>query len=340
MKKQPGSFPVGKLPPDVLASMLGLLPGGDPRVLSGPAPGEDAAAIALPDRCLVVKTDPVTFTAGDTGYYAVHINANDVACRGANPRWFLPSVLLPEGSASPKLVSSIFTGIARACRELGVTVIGGHTEITGGLTRPIVAGCMLGEAPRNRLITTAGARPGDRLVLTRGIALEGTALLAREKGERLRTAGVSPAVIRRARRLLRDPGISVVQAARLAVENVPVHAMHDPTEGGLATALHEMARAAGAGLRIRLADVPVLPESADILPRLGLDPLGTLSSGALLLAIPSGSCGPLLALYGRAGIPAAVIGGMLPAGGGVMMEAGGREEPLPVFTVDEITRVL
>ena len=173
-----------------------------------------------------------------------------------------PRVLLPEGKASEARVETLFAELAEACAELGVALVGGHTEVTAGLPRVIVSGCMLGEVAKDRLVTTGGARVGDTLLLTKGVPLEGAAILARECGDEARRRGVPADVIERARGLLRRPGISVVPEARLACAAASVHAMHDPTEGGVATACWELAQAAGVGLRVDRERIPVLPRGA------------------------------------------------------------------------------
>ena len=158
-------LPVGKLPPEPLADLMALLPGG-PRVVLGPSVGEDAAVIDMPDRYLVAKTDPITFATDEIGWYAVHINANDIATTGAVPLWFMATLLLPAAHATVALARSIFEQIAEACRSLNVAVVGGHTEITYGFDRPVVVGCMLGEVAKDRLVRTGGAQPGDVVCVT------------------------------------------------------------------------------------------------------------------------------------------------------------------------------
>ncbi|MFQ5825934.1 MAG: AIR synthase related protein, partial [Dehalococcoidia bacterium] len=165
------SLPVGKLPNEMLRGFLEKLNIQDEAVVLGPRVGEDAAVLRLGGGLLVAKTDPITFAADLVGWYAVHINANDVATMGAAPRWFLASVLLPEGSA-PADAEAIFDQLLAACTSLGITLVGGHTEIAQGFHRPVVVGCMLGEIAEDSIITTSGARPGDDIVLTKGIAIE------------------------------------------------------------------------------------------------------------------------------------------------------------------------
>jgi len=235
------------------------------------------------DRLLIAKSDPITFTAEEIGWYAVHVNANDVATTGAPPLWFLATLLLPEESADAALASEIFEQIGKACHSVGAQLVGGHTEITAGLERPIVAGTMLGEVTRDRLITPRGARPGDRLLLTKGVPIEATSILVREFSDRL--AGLPPEVLDRGREYLHRPGISVVPEALAASETGAVTAMHDPTEGGLASGLWELAQAAGVGLEIDRDAIFVPSESSVICQTLGVNPLEAIASGALLLTV-------------------------------------------------------
>jgi hydrogenase expression/formation protein HypE len=240
----------GKLPHAMLAQLLKRIAQDDPRVIVGPRVGEDAAVIDFGDRYLVAKTDPITFATDLIGWYAVNVSANDIACMGAWPRWFLGTLLLPE-TAEEQDIAAIFQQLGEACQHLGVTPVGGHTEVTIGLDRPILIGCMLGEVPPDGLITSAGARPGDIILLSDPIAVEGTALLAREAEEALLAQGVARRTVDRARRLLFDPGISVVFAVDSAREaGGGITALHDPTEGGLATGLAELAMASNVGLEI------------------------------------------------------------------------------------------
>jgi hydrogenase expression/formation protein HypE len=334
------ALPVGKLRADALQAWLGKIPVRDDRVVVGPRPGEDAAVIDMGDRYLLATADPITFTTDAAAWYAVHVNANDIAVRGGKPRWFLATVLLPQGGATESSVEELFRELGEACAELDVTLVGGHTEVTHGLPRPVIAGAMLGEVARDKLVTTSGARPGDALVLTKGVPVEGAAILAREKEALLLERGVRPALLRKARNFLRTPGISVVPEAEIACELAQVHAMHDATEGGVATALHELAAASGVGLRIERDRIPILREGAEICGALGIDPLGTLASGALLLALPPGDAATVIHAFAREGIDSHFIGQVLAPGQGVLLVDGAVTGPLPAFPQDEIARVL
>jgi hydrogenase expression/formation protein HypE len=332
-------FPLGKLPADVLTRLLATLAPTDPRVIVGPGVGMDAAVIDMGDRLLVAKTDPITFATDSIGWYAVQVNANDIATTGATPRWFLATALLPESHADAAMAEEIFTQIHSACLAIGVSLVGGHTEITYGLDRPIVVGAMLGEVARDRLVTPSSAQRGDAILLTKGIAIEGTAIIAREKGSALSEFGDE--FLERCRKFLVEPGISVVRDAAIATRCAAgrVHAMHDPTEGGLATGLYEMAQAAGIGMMIEAAAVPVYPETLALCRATGLDPWGLIASGGLLLAVQAADAESIIRALEAQGIRAAVIGQATEAAHGVKLHGPEGIRDLPRFGRDEITRL-
>ncbi|MFZ0963222.1 MAG: AIR synthase family protein [Terriglobia bacterium] len=333
-------LPVGKLPRSVLQGLLRACHSpASSGVVIGPRYGEDAAVIDIGEKYLVATTDPITFTAQRIGWYAVNINANDISTLGAKPRWFLATLLLPEGRATPGLARQIFLDILHPCRGLGIVLCGGHTEITAGLHRPIVVGQMLGEVKKSELIRKDSQRPGDVIILTRGVAIEGTAILARARGVELQKK-VGRATVRRAKRWLLDPGISVIQDARLAVKCAKIHAMHDPTEGGLLSGLDEIASAGGVGLRVWKERIPVLPETLAFSRALGFDPLALIASGALLVVATPTSAPRLLRAYARKGIPATVIGEIRPKREGSLVIENGRGTRLRIAKRDEIARLL
>ncbi|MBC7249864.1 MAG: hydrogenase expression protein [Anaerolineae bacterium] len=332
-------LPLGKLPAEDLADLLHRYARVDERVVVGPGIGVDATVIAFCDRLLVAKTDPITFATDEIGWYAVNVNANDVACLGATPRWFLATLLLPEGCTDRALAERIFAQMAAACRELGVSLCGGHTEITYGLERPIVVGQMLGEAARDALVVPGGAQAGDVVILTKGIAVEATAIIARERGAEL--AGCfAEEFLARCRDFLHRPGISVVRDAHIATACTRVHAMHDPTEGGLATGLWELAQAARVGLIVDQEQIPVLPETAALCAEFGLDPLGVIASGALLVVVAAEDGERVVNGLQEAGVAARIIGRVIEPGEGVLLRLpGGQTQAFPRFPRDEITRL-
>jgi hydrogenase maturation factor len=300
-------LPVGKLPPDLLARLIARAPTEDERLVEGPGIGIDCAVLDLDEHLLVCKTDPVTFAADSLGRYLVEVNANDLATTGATPRWLMVTLLLPEEGTDADLAEALMDQIGAACRELGIALIGGHTEITHGLDRPIAVGALMGLAEPGRLVTPRGARPGDRLLLTKSVPIEATALLARERSERLRDR-LMDADLERARAYLNDPGIGITRDARIALDAGRVTAMHDPTEGGLAAALWELANASRCALRFDPGRVPVTPLSARICSALAVDPLAAIASGALLLTAPPEDADRIQAALAGEGIPCTAIG--------------------------------
>ncbi len=337
---QSRKLPAGKLPPRLLEKLLKSCTAcASSGVVLGPRYGEDAAVIETRGKYLVAKTDPITFTTDRIGWYAVNINANDLATMGARPRWFLATFMFPEGRTSDALVEKIFSETLSACRSLGVTLCGGHTEITVGLDRPIVVGQMLGEVDPDDLVRKERQRPGDLIILTKGVAIEGTTILARERASELR-GRISAEKLRSARRLLLRPGISVVRDAQVALANGEVHAMHDPTEGGVITGLVELARAGRVGLKVWKEKIRVLPETRLLARVLDFDPLGLLASGALLIVAERNSATRIVNALRRKRIAARVIGEVCRPKDGIAIVEGGRAHPMGIPQRDEIARLL
>ena len=332
-------LPAGKLPARLLEKLLkSCTTAPSSGVILGPRYGEDAAVLATSGNYLVAKTDPITFTADRIGWYAVNINANDLATMGARPRWFLATFLFPEGRTTEALVKEIFGETLKACRRLGITLAGGHTEITVGLDRPIVVGQMLGEVEPDKLVRKESQRPGDLVILTKGVAIEGTAILARERAKWLK-GRIAAKHLQQARQLLSKPGISVVRDAQVALEHGEVHAMHDPTEGGVLTGLVEMARAGRVGLRVWKEKIPVLAETQRLARVLDFDPLSLLASGALLIAAEHSSAPRIVNALRRRRIAAVIIGEVRRARDGIIMVDDGRARPIVLPERDEIARL-
>lgn len=333
-------LPLGKIDFSLLERLLRKYQDRiDSRVIIGPRLGEDAAVIDFPDRYLVAKTDPITFVTEEIGWYAVQVNANDIATRGAVPRWFLATVLLPENKTSEKLVESIFSQIKNACEELDITIVGGHTEITYNLERPIIVGCMLGEVEKHKLVSTSGAKPGDVIILTKGIIIEGTAIIAREKKEELEAKGYKKDFLKRCQNYLYNPGLSVVKEALLA-NKLEVHAMHDPTEGGLAAGLYEIALASQVGLLVEIQKIPILKEAKILCEEYNLDPLRTITSGSLIIVTSFKNARKIMLLLEENGIKASLIGEIKERGFGLKITKGDmQKQDLKISAKDEITKI-
>lgn len=329
-------LPFGKLPLDMLSSILAENRITDPRVVVGPGVGLDNAVIDFGDRYLVAKSDPITFATDLIGWYAVHVNANDIACSGARPRWFMGTLLVPQVHAHEDWISDVFEQLTEACRSIGASLIGGHTEITHGIQRPILVGTMLGEVAKDDLITASGAKPGDVVLQVGAIPIEATAILAREKAEEL-SGRFDQETIKRSQDVLLEPGISVVRPARIAAELGGVHAMHDPTEGGLAAGLWELAHASSCKLLIDPDAVILLPEGEALCAAFNLDPLASIASGALLISADPKQESRLHQAMSEVDIPSATLGMIQASDNPAVTTLQGAEISLPER--DEIARL-
>ena len=330
------ALPAGKLPDAFLGELLAHYRIEDPSVIVGPSVGEDTAAVDIHGReVLVLKSDPITFATESIGRYAVLINANDMATAGVDARWMLATLLLPRGF-SRNQVRRIFADLNAACSTWGITLCGGHTEITDAVCRPVVTGMMAGTIDRTDLIQKRRMAPGDRVLMTKGVAVEGTAIIAAEFKDLLLEKGMTDAEIDACSRF--QSMISVLPEARIAWRVSGVSALHDVTEGGIATALAELSQAGGRGIRIRRDRLPVYPQTRRMADILGIDPLGLIGSGSLLICCRPDGADRLRSEMEKAGILATEIG--VVTGGGPGIEAVEKETPSvwPRFEVDEITR--
>ncbi|AHF80302.1 AIR synthase family protein [Thermococcus paralvinellae] len=329
-------LPTGKVPPEKLREIvfkhLGVQ--GE-RVLIKSGVGVDAAAVEFGDKVLVASTDPITGAEKNIGFYAVNVNANDVATFGAKPKWFLVSVLLPE-NADEALLKEIMTDIDKSAKELGIAIIGGHTEVTPGLKKPIVVGTMLGEVKKEKLVYAGNAKPGDVIILTKGAGIEGTAIIASEREEEL-VKVFGKEFVERAKAFLRK--ISVVKEALIANE-IGVNAMHDPTEGGIANGLHEMADASGLGFKVYYEKIPIAEETKKICGYFNLDPLALISSGALLISTSRENAEKILAALEKEGIVASIIGEFLGDKEKRVIVKEDKEEELKQPLSDELWKVV
>lgn len=336
----------GKLPGHLLQDMIDGLPKAfaDERLLIGPGVGEDAAHILFGESTLLAKTDPITFATDLIGWYAVNVNANDIAVAGGIPKWFLATLMMPPGSTEKK-IRGIFTQIGQAVNEIGVQMAGGHTEITPAVNQPVICGFMLGEAPTGRTVSASGAKPGDAVILTKGIAIEGTSILANECRDQLIQAGVSLSDVDAAAAMLTNPGISVLKDAQTATSAGGITAMHDPTEGGLATALQELAFASKVNILIEESAVNILPLCRSVCDALCIDPWGLISSGALLATVQPEYVDTVVAVLRDADIDTDIIGRVESqmdgkTGASVLVQRDQTSSPMAInsFERDELAR--
>jgi len=330
-------LPVGKIDMEILERLITDYTHRNGRVVVGSGIGEDAAVIDMGDRYLIAKTDPITHVADEIGHYVVNINANDIAAMGGVPRWFLATVLVPENSSGTD-IERIFRQISKSCTSLGISYCGGHTEVTTGVNNPVVIGQMLGEVPKTDLKPTSGALVGDDLIMTKQAAIEATSIIAIENSEHL-TTHFSKDFIARAKEYLHDPGISVLEDAATVSGYRDVHALHDPTEGGIATGIFELAHASGVGVEVHYESIPISEETLRLCDHYDIDPLGTFASGSLLIAAAPSITADIIRILNAKGIPATRIGKIKRKEEGMTLVVKTEVKPLPVYHQDELSKI-
>lgn len=323
----------GKLPPELLERLLRHT-SRSRQIAIGAGPGEDAAVVSGSET-IVLTTDPITFTAERLGTYVVAVNANDIVAMGGRPVYLTTAVLLAPGATEDD-AEMIFSDIEAACRKQGLLWVGGHTEVTSAVSRTVVCGQVVGFLSGSPL-STAGARTGDVLCMTKWAGLEGSTTIARERPAQSReTLGEDG--LRRVLGWLDEPGISIIAEGR-ALDGLALTSGHDPTEGGIAMGIHEICQASRVGVVIREDAVPVREETRRLCARFGMDPLGLLSSGVLLFSASLDVAAEACRRVRAGGIPAEIIGTMGEPGAGEWLEKNGERKPLVASHQDEIVKL-
>ena len=331
------ALPAGKLPNDLLSEFLDQIIFEDPAVIINPGVGEDIAAVDIDsEEVLVLKSDPITFATDAIGQYLVLVNANDIATSGAQPRWLLTTLMFPCG-VTPAEIRQVVNDLERFCRKWDITLCGGHTEITDAVNRPVIAGMMAGTVTRDALIEKGRMRSGDSILVTKSVAVEGTAIIAREFEERLRSSGMSSANIESCKGFL--DRISIIPEARIAAASPATTAMHDVTEGGIATALEELGIAGEHRLKLYRDRIPVYPETSMVCELMNIDPLGLIGSGSLLITCRQENCQDLMQSIRNEGIQVTRIGEVLSPGKGIEAQVNDQPAEWPRFEVDEIAKL-
>ena len=327
-------IPPGKLPFSLMEKLFSLLPPFHPRVRVKPGIGRDFTAIDMGDRFLVLKTDPITLTGKEIGRYLVYINSNDVVTSGARPLWLLVTALLPPGFTDREFEDMV-REISQVCQEEGISLCGGHTEVTSAVKSPVLCGFLVGEVEKDKFLSPERIKVGDCVILTKGIAIEGTSIIAREKEAELREK-IPSSLLERCKNFIYSPGISVVREAIIARDK-GAHALHDPTEGGINTALYELGLSAGKGVEVEKERIPVFEETRVLAEYFGIDPYKLISSGALLIVSPPEKTEEIISALHKENIPASWIGKIIPQGF-YYITPGGREviEPSPE---DELLKI-
>jgi hydrogenase maturation factor len=306
-------------------------------VIYGPAVGLDCGVVDIGNGFYgVLKSDPITFATERVGWYAVNVNANDIATSGATARWFLSTILLPR-SSSLQDADNVCRDIHEAAEALGVSVVGGHTEVTHAVNQIVVMGTMVGVVEKEKLIHPSNILPGDILLVTKGAAIEATAIAALEKSGKI-ISSLGEAVQKEAAGYLNDPGISIIPDAQILLKH-DVHGMHDATEGGLRAAVYEMGKAAGLPVTLESDKVPVSFVTREICRLFNMDPLGAIGSGALLAALSEDSAKKAIVALAEIGIPSAIIGCFGSKGAESSEYRSGQVLPLNYEPHDEITKL-
>jgi hydrogenase maturation factor len=331
-------LPSGKIPIDILKQVVFKNLGVRRKeVVLGPRAGFDGAVIDVGSKSLIVSMDPITGALERIGWLAINVNANDVATFGVEPAFFLSCIMLPENAAS-KTVETITAQMNKAAKALGIAIVGGHCETTPSLANPIVAGCAMGITEKGRYVTAGGAKGGDKLILTKSAGIEGTAILASDRKEQLKKA-LDEETLRSAAKFYEQ--ISVVKDAVTAFKTGAVHAMHDPTEGGLAGGIHEMADASNLGVRIFREKIRITPQAVQICNFFRIDPLQLIASGSLLVASERRSAGNVVKALGKNQIDAEIIGDFISSSEKrLMILEDGKEEDLVRPVADHLWRAL
>ncbi len=302
-------LPPGKIPIEILKEVVFKnLGAARSEVVLGPTAGVDGAVLDFGSKNVVVSMDPITGAVERIGWEAININANDVATFGVEPAFFFSCIMLPEGADS-KIIENISSQMNIAAKELGIAIVGGHCESTPGLANPIVVGCIMGLTEKGKYVTAAGAKVGDKLILTKSAGIEGTAILAFDRESHL-SKTFNSTLLDSAKGFYKQ--ISVVKDALTAYKAGGVHAMHDPTEGGVFNGIHEMADAAGLGVRVFEERIVVEPETAKICRFYEIDPLQLISSGSLLISAEPRAADKIIDALSQEHIYADVIGEFTP----------------------------
>lgn len=332
------SLPAGKISPKILKrTVFNYLGSRRKDVIVPPSEGEDASIIRVGDKLLAVHCDPISGAYSNIGWIAMNIATNDIATRGVRPCWVLSCVMLPQGS-DEKVLDNICRQMGDAAERLGVSIVGGHSEITIGLDHPLVIASAFGVVEAGRYVTTSGARPGSKIILTKSVGIEGTAILASDR-EKLLSKRFGTDFLERAKGYF--DRLSVLKEALTAFSYGGVLAMHDPTEGGLAGGLNEMADASKTGFRVYEDRIAVSRETSELCSFFKIDPLRLISSGALLIVASAEKANGIVRRLEEECIEASIIGEVLDdVEHRTIIRRSGAEEELPIPLSDELWEAL
>jgi len=298
----------GKIPIDILERVIFKNLGAKrEEVVLGPSAGIDGAVINAGGKSLIVSMDPITGATDRIGWLAVNINANDIATFGVEPSFLLSCMMLPENTDTA-LIETISNQMNEAAKDLNIAIVGGHCEVTPGISHPIVVCCVMGITERGNYVTAAGAKPNDKIIMTKSAGIEGTAILASDREKQLKNA-MTTSELSKAKTYFNS--ISVVKEAITAYKKGGVNAMHDPTESGVLGGIYEMAAASNLGVDISEEKIPVQAETAKICRHFRIDPLQLVASGALLISAKPAAADKIIESLNQKKVPASIIGQFL-----------------------------
>ncbi len=324
----------GKLPVELLTSLLKFT-SKSAEILVGANTGEDAA-IVKGEGEIVITSDPITFTTENIGTYTVAINSNDIVAMGGIPKYLTTTILLPLETDS-KTVEKIFKELRDASEKNNILWVGGHTEVSDAVNRIVISGHVVGFL-QGEETPTGGAKVGETIVMTKWAGLEGTTILAREK-QNLVERLLGKEKTKHIAQWIENPGISIIKEGNI-LRDIKISAAHDPTEGGIATGLNEIAQRSNVGMEVYYESINIKEETKVVCNALKIDPLGLLSSGVFLFtASPKESERAITKLH-SAGIEASIIGKIVERERGLTLKQKDRNLPIPLYTKDEIIRAL
>ena len=299
---------VGKLDSDLLKNeVIDRISLKRPEVLVRAGVGEDCAVIDFGEYECVLSTDPITAAVGDIGRLAIHISCNDIASNGVEPVGILLAVMLPEGSTEDD-VKTIMGQAADAAAACNVEIIGGHTEVTPAVNKPVIVSTAIGRGLRGRSASAKNIKVGDAVIMTKTAGLEGTGIIAGDFKEQLKEI-LTDEELAEAKALLGN--VSVVRDGTVA-GSVGTHGMHDVTEGGILGAIWEMCRIAGVGAEIHEAAVAVKDVTRKICAHYGIDYMRLISSGSMIIMAGQEKKNEIITKLAAVGGEAAESGVMTP----------------------------
>ncbi len=268
----------GKLQPDILKKNVLDFAGAEREdLLVGGGIGEDAALIKVPEGILAASSDPVTGATKNAGSLLVHINANDLACKGADPSWLIVTLIVPD-SLGVEFIKDIMNEINETCKKLNIAIAGGHTELTSKYSEPVISGTMLGMTKHE--LSAKKIQEGDLILATGHAGLEGMSIIANDREDLFAKIFNDDEI-----KIIKSWGnnFSVVKPAKILRDFARY--MHDPTEGGLNGALYEVQQGADKGIEIYYDNIPVSNLTLRASRELNFDYMNLISSGMLIAVI-------------------------------------------------------